>query len=327
MLAGAEVAAVFGLSLLVHELAHAAVARRAGPGVRSITLWLFGGVSELSGPPAAPMVEVRVAVVGPLASLGLAGVLGGGAWVEQQAGAPALVVVAMSWLASVNLVLGGFNLLPGAPLDGGRVLHGMVWRATGDRERAGRVASAAGQVVGGLLAVLGFVLVLRGRWDGLWVMLVGWFLAGTAVSEAAHETLVSRLAGMTAADVMTPDPVVVADWWTVQALVDRLGEPGAPRYRTFPVVDFSGRPMGAVTLDDLARVGPEVRLATAVHRLARPLRAGQLLEPGTPLAAVLDRPGRLLPVVQDDRVVGVITRSDLRRAVVLAELRAGGAGA
>jgi Zn-dependent protease len=326
VIAAALAALALMLSLLAHELAHALVARRSAAGVRRITLWLLGGFSELVEQPKRPGAEIRIAVVGPLVSLGLAGLFGLAAWGSAGFGAPVLVSVVLSWLAAVNLMIGVFNLLPGTPLDGGRVLHGVMWLSIGDRERATRAAASAGQVLGALLAGLGIFLVLTGRWDGLWLALVGWFITGTAAMERAHGVIVGRLEGLTAGDAMTREPAVAADWWTVQALVDRMLGPDAPRHRVLPVVDFSGRPVGVLRLADLAAVPPGERLTTTVRRVARPIPQEFVLEAATPVAQALERipvHGVALVAGVDGRLAGVITGTDLERTVELQALRGG----
>jgi Zn-dependent protease len=324
--AGALGAAALVLSLLAHELGHALVAQRAGLGVRRITLWLLGGVSELAAQPQRPATQVRIALVGPMVSLALAGVFAGAAWGGSELGAPALVTGVFSWLASVNVMLAVFNLLPGTPLDGGRVLFGMIWWAGGDRDRAARTAAQAGQFLGMLLAGIGFLLVLNDRWDGLWLMLVGWFLAGTASAERVHHLYAARLKGQRVADVMTPAPSSAPGWWTVQALVDHLLGPEGPRHRVLPVIDFTGCPTGLLRLTDLAAVDPAVRPVTPVRAVAHPLAAEQLIDSDAPLDQVLDRGltpgGDPLIIQRQGHLVGVITASDLQRAVELSALRA-----
>jgi Zn-dependent protease/CBS domain-containing protein len=324
LLAGAVAAVLFMLSLLAHELAHALVARRAGLGVRSITLWLLGGVSELAAQPDRPGTEIRVAVVGPAVSLALAGAFAGAGMSAAAVAAPEVVVAVLSWLATVNAMLGIFNLLPGTPLDGGRVLHGLIWQRTGSRERATRSAAGAGQFLGALLAGFGLLLVLEGWFDGLWLVLVGWFLAGTAVSERAHGALGERLAGLVAGEVMRRGPYLAPGWWTVRALVDHLLGPAAPADAEFVVVDFEGRPIGWVTLADLAAVPATDRPATAVRAVARPMPADGVVGVDTPVEEVLRRPvgpAGLAVVQPDGRVVGLIAIADLRRAVDLQALR------
>lgn len=323
--AGALGALLLIVSLLAHELAHAFVARRAGLGVRRITLWLLGGVSELEGQPQRPAAEVRIALVGPMVSLGLGVLAGAAAWLAAVLGATALVVATMSWLATVNVMLGVFNLLPGTPLDGGRVLHGLLWWRSGDRERATRTASGAGQFVGVVLAGLGMLLLLNGRWDGLWLMLVGWFLAGTAAAERVQAVVAGQLEGLTAGDVMTRDPQVAPGWWTVAAFVDLLLGEQAPRHRVFPVVDLEGRAVGVVRTADLATVAPAERRNVAVRQVAHAQPAERVVAADTPLERVLAHPlvaGRDLVLVEDaGRLVGLITPSDLTRTVELRALR------
>jgi CBS domain-containing protein len=224
-------------------------------------------------------------------------------------------------------MLGVFNLLPGSPLDGGRVVHGLIWWHTGDRERATRASARAGQILGSLIAGLGIFQVLNGHPDGLWLLLVGGFLTVTAAAERVHGVLAERLQGLRAADVMAREPALAEGWWTVQTLIDRLLGPDGPRHRVFPVIDFSGRPVGVLRLTDLAAVDPAARFTTTVQAVARPLPAEHRLDAETPLEQVLERPiapGRdVLVVEQDGRVVGVITSSDLQRTVELRALRCG----
>jgi Zn-dependent protease len=326
LLAGAAAAVVFALSLLAHEVAHAIVARRAGLGVRSITLWLLGGVSELVDQPERPGTEIRVALVGPLVSIGLAGAFAAGGWAGAAVGAQALLTAVLSWLATVNLMLGIFNLLPGTPLDGGRVLHGLVWRHTGDRERATRRAAGAGQFLGAVVAGMGVLLLVNGRLDGLWLVLVGWFLTGAAAGERVQGIMTERLAGLVAADVMRREPYVAPGWWTVGALVDQLLGPAAPPVEVFPVVDFQGRPIGWLTLADLAATPLDARPATAVRDVVRPLRPDGVVGVDTPAVEVLRRlaePAGLVVTQPDGRAVGVIGADDVRRAVELQALRTG----
>jgi Zn-dependent protease len=325
-LAGGLAALGLGGSLLAHELAHAVVARRAGLGVRRITLWLLGGVSELVGQPSEPGTEVRIALVGPVTSLGLGGLLGAAMVVARDLAVPSAVVATLSWLATMNILLGVFNLLPGTPLDGGRVLHGLLWRHTGNRDRATRAATTSGQVLGALLAGTGILLALHGRLDGLWLLLVGWFLAGSASAERAAAIVAGRLAGLRVADVMSAPPVVASGWWTVQACIDRLLGQAGRGYRQFPVVDMDGRLAGVVSMADLASCPPADRRNIAVRQLARPLSGELVLSLDMPLEQVLHSTsivgsGALAVVVADDHVVGVLTGTDIARAVEINALR------
>lgn len=153
---GLAALAVVG-SVLAHELAHAIIARRTGLGVGRITLSLGGGMSELARRPSGPGAEIRIALIGPVTSLVLAGLFSAATLVAGELGAPAVALATLSWLARINLVLGVFNLLPGTPLDGSQLLHGLLWRHTGDRDSATRATTAAGQFLGALLAKAGIL--------------------------------------------------------------------------------------------------------------------------------------------------------------------------
>jgi Zn-dependent protease/CBS domain-containing protein len=330
-LAGGVGAVALVVSLLTHELAHAMVARRNGLEVRRITLWLLGGVSEFGTQPSRAAVELRVALAGPGVSIALGVALACTGWILSTAGVPALVTATLFWLATVNAVLAVFNLLPGSPLDGGRVLHGLIWLRSGDRRRATRAATGAGQLVGAVLAALGLLMTLNGRWDGLWLVVVGWFLAGSAVGERAYAEIAEELEGLTAADAMTRNPHVAPGWWTVQAFADGLGttrrrDPAVPRHRVFPVVDLQGRATGMVRLEDLIRVPPADRRNLAVRQVAQPLVADQVVAVGELLVRVAGRPlpvnAPLLLVEDDGRLVGVIGATDLATTAALHALRA-----
>lgn len=220
LVAGVVAVAFLG-SVLAHELAHATVARRRGIPVPSITLWLLGGVALLGAEPSRPGDELRVAVAGPATSAAVAVATGAVAWALGATGAPDVVVAGVGWLAVTNGVLAVFNLLPGAPLDGGRILRALAWRRLGDRDRATLVASAAGRFLGTLLMVAGLANVLFGVGFGsLWTALVGWFIVGAAEAEAlAARASIARRRALDAERrariwrVPGPDP----GWWRVPA--------------------------------------------------------------------------------------------------------------
>ena len=175
--AAAVAAVVFLASLLAHELAHAIVARRSGIEVTSVTLWLFGGVASLSREPATPAADLRIAAAGPGTSLALAGLFGATSFAAEAVSAPHIFASVTGWLAGVNLMLGLFNLIPGAPLDGGRVLRAIVWRLRGDRHQAALVATSAGVIVGYGVIGLGLAqFLVAGVIGGLWLVFIGWFL-------------------------------------------------------------------------------------------------------------------------------------------------------
>jgi Zn-dependent protease len=321
-LAAALAAIALVASLLAHELAHSIAAQRSGLRVRHITLWLLGGVSELADPPPNPSTEIRVALVGPVTSLLLGAVCMYAASLGQDFGPPGLAVGTLSWLAVTNLILALFNLLPGTPLDGGRVMHALWWRHTGNRTRATRAASASGRTLGALLAGIGTLLVLTGRLDGLWLALIGWFLAGSAVAEQRTSATSTALHGVHPADVMSTPATVVPARWTMQTMLTRLTE-GGLRHRAYPVTDPDGRPIGLITLPDLARCPHNERATTTVGQLARPLPEERTIAADATLDPLLHHPpraGELIVVRDGDQLAGVISRSDLIRAAEVAGL-------
>ena len=185
---------LFFMSVLAHELSHSVLARHKGIPVQGITLFIFGGVSRLSREPNRPLTEFSVAVVGPITSLLLAGIFGG-VWYLLDASDSTLGVV-LFLLAWANLTLGAFNILPGYPLDGGRVLRAAIWGLTGNRRRGTYVATRAGQAIGGLTVILGVVMgVFGSALDGVWIILVGGFLF--SVATASYRQEISKRTNMT----------------------------------------------------------------------------------------------------------------------------------
>ncbi|MBV9010545.1 MAG: site-2 protease family protein [Pseudonocardiales bacterium] len=182
-------AVVFFVSLLAHEISHALVARRNGLHVQDITLWLFGGVARLSGEARSPGAELRIAGVGPLVSLLLGVVFLVVAALVRAGGYDGLALAGLAWLGGINIALAVFNVIPAAPLDGGRLLRSVIWWRTGDRLTATRWSSRAGQVFGWALVALGLLTFFTGHgFGGLWLALIGWFLVGAATAENRQAT-------------------------------------------------------------------------------------------------------------------------------------------
>jgi Zn-dependent protease len=320
-LAGAVATGLFLGSLLAHELGHAVVARRAGLRVRGITLWLLGGVAQLEDEPASPRDDLRVALVGPAVSLALAVGFGLAAVVLGLVGAPTLAGAVAGWLAVGNLALAVFNLLPAAPLDGGRVLRGLLWRRHGDRTRAAVTAAKAGQLLGGLLIAYGLLGVFTGWGIGtLWTALVGWFLVGAARQEREHTVVRHGLAGLRVADVMIQAPVLAPAWFTVDGF---LRDYVAPRRSTggpaaFALRSFEGQPAGVVTVAALEAVPPHQRHAVRVGDVAVPAWAVTTTRPDEPITGLLDRlqggSGIAVAVLGGD-VVGLVTRAEIVQAI------------
>jgi len=315
-LAGAVGAGLFLASLLAHELGHAVVARRAGLRVRGITLWLLGGVAQLEDEPASPRDELRVAIVGPAVSLALAVGFGLAAVALGIIGSSTVAVVVAGWLAVGNTALALFNLLPAAPLDGGRVLRGLLWRRHGDRARASLTATRAGQLVGGALIVYGLLGTLTGWGIGtLWTVLVGWFLTTAARQERDQAVLRHDLGGLRAGDVMTPAPVTAPAWFTVDAFLRNYVEPW--RLTALPLRTFEGQPAGVVTVAALESVPPQRRHIVRAGDVAIPMSAVLVVAPDQPVTELLGRLGggsAVAAVVANGELLGLITPAELARA-------------
>jgi Zn-dependent protease len=321
-------AVLFFASLLAHEASHTVVAVHNGIRVRGITLWLFGGVSELEGEALSPAADFRIAVVGPLTSLALALVFGTvGILLHSATGTVGLVGSAVGWLAWVNLMLGVFNLMPAAPLDGGRILRAALWHHSGDRVRATTSAARAGEVFGYILVGLGALEFFTVSLFGLWFVFLGLFLLSAARAERNDVVLRSTLATVHVRDLMTPDPVVFPSGMTVAELVDhRLHE---FHFGTFPLVRPDGQLEGLTTLTRVRRVPPDLRAATRLVDTACPLTDVPAAAPDESVPDLLQRmqqapDGRALVIGPDLRLVGILSPSDIARFVQLAVLRSEG---
>ena len=315
-LTGLGAATFFFGSLLAHELSHALVARRNDVEVKGITLWLFGGVAELDEDPSAPGADFRIAAAGPATSLGLAGGFALSAVALQAFEATHLVDVAVGWLAGINLLLGLFNLIPGAPLDGGRLLRAYLWRRHGDRARAAITATRAGAIVGYGLIGVGLLEVLRaGGVGGLWLVLIGWFVLGAARAEEADVVTRNALGGLRVADVMTPAPAVAPGWMTVADFIDR--DLLRSRQSAYPVDDSDGSIVGLVTLAQLRNIATENRGRQRLLDVAVPLGEVATVTPADSLVSLLDRlmPDSASPALVFDgsTLVGIVTATDVTR--------------
>jgi Zn-dependent protease/CBS domain-containing protein len=322
-LGGLTAVVVFFAGLLAHELAHSVVARHRGVDVEDITLWLFGGVSRLRGDAATPHDELRIAMAGPVMSFAISAGFGVLAISIATVDGPPLAVATLGWLALINAILGAFNLAPAAPLDGGRVLHAIVWHRTGDRGRATAVATRAGQGFAYVMIWGGVLLLLLGDLAALWFVVLGWFLLNAARAEATHRLLEGALANVRARDIMTAEPIVVPEDLSIDRLVDEwfLRE----HCSSFPVVDRDGHVRGLVTLQQVRRIDPASRATLCVRDVADPLETVTMCAPDDTMPGLLERlavthGGRVL-VVDGDSVVGIISPTDVQRALDLAALR------
>ncbi|WP_406830790.1 site-2 protease family protein [Pedococcus sp. KACC 23699] len=311
---GAVLAPLFFATLLAHEVAHAVTARHFRIPVHQITLWMLGGLTELEGETPAPRAEALIAAAGPATSLAIGAVCAAGA---RLAPCPELVLAALGRLARVNLLLGLFNLLPGAPLDGGRLLRAVLsWRGH-DRAAAAAKAARAGRVLGMVLVGLGILETLTGGVLGLWTVLVGWFILNGAATER-YAVRAEGLAGLTVRDAMTATPQVFPDRATVEEVLTRLG-PDSARQGFFPLTDVDGTLSGAVTLPMLDAIPADRVASTRLGDVAnrRPLLT---TTPSQDLGTVLlplHLRGGIAIVLDDGHPVGVVTDGDLARVAAI----------
>ncbi len=318
-------AVLFLASLLAHELAHSLVARRNGIEVESIVLWLLGGVAQLRGEAKTPGADFRIAIVGPLTSFGLAigfGLAAGGlAWI----GTGGLPLGVLTYLAATNAMLGVFNLIPAAPLDGGRVLRAALWRWRGNRQTAAVNAARSGRVFGFVMIALGVLQVVTGYgFGGIWLALIGWFVVSAATAEEQQARQGGQMAGVTVGEVMTAVPTILDGDLTVDDFVTQVVL--THRFSTYPLVDSLGRLTGLVTLNRVRAVPPGLRAATRLREIACAPSEVPIARPEEPLVELLERmhgcsDGRAVVVDGDGRVVGLVSPSDVARSLQGADLR------
>ena len=318
-IAGVVSAFVYLASLLAHELAHSIVATRYGVRVDGITLWLFGGVSRFSTESSSPGAQALITFVGPLTSLLLGAVfLLAAAAVGGGRTHPGLVLATLSWLGFINILLGVFNLLPAFPLDGGRILQSLIWRVTGDRLRATRIAARIGMGFAFLLIAYGLLtfFVSFSVVGGIWSVFLGWFLLSAARAEEFGGLIRQALSGVSVAEVMTPSPVQAPDTITVEDALHSYIL--TSRHSTFPTHDAGGRLSGLLTLAALKRVAPDARATTLIREITCPLERVPTARPRDPATNLLDvsdagcNEGRTL-VVDNGQLVGIVSPSDINR--------------
>ncbi len=310
-LTGLLMSLLFFASVLAHELGHAVVALREGVPVRGITLFVFGGVAQIGREPPTAGAEFRIAAAGPLVSLllglGLSGLgllAGNAAW-----GAPAV------YLGRINLVLVGFNLIPGFPLDGGRMLRAALWALGRDFHNATRIASLVGQSVAFLFILGGVFQMFTGQFfNGLWIAFIGWFLHSAAAESWQDVVVRDLLRGMRVEQVMNRDCALVEPDLSLDALVnERILGSGR---RCFFIAGESGL-AGMVTLHNVRAVPREEWAMVSVSQAMTPSANLRRVSPRDDLAGVLERmvaeDVNQLPVVADGRLVGMVTREDLLR--------------
>jgi Zn-dependent protease/CBS domain-containing protein len=315
-LAGAGSALAIFASVLVHELSHSLMARRRGQEVHGITLFIIGGVSDLKAEPRTPGDEFIIAIVGPLTSFAIGAVALAAGQLVPTGDAP--VGAALSYLGAVNIILGAFNLLPGFPLDGGRVLRSIVWEATGDLRRATELASYVGQGMALLLILWGLGRLLSGEvFGGLWIIFIGWFLNGAAEATRMQQVLAEEFAGVRVASVLDPAPPLVSPDTTVQEFVL---EHVMRRGRRAVLVTVGDELRGIASITDVKRVAQPHWATTTLGEIMTPVPL-KTVEPDTDLNTALEllvsSSLNQLPVLDTGRVVGLLSRADVLRYLQL----------
>ncbi len=316
---GITAALLLFVTVLIHELAHALVAKRRGLEVPRITLFIFGGVSHLARQPATAGEEFQIAAAGPITSLGIAVITGGIALLVRNV--DDRLEALFFYLAFVNLLLALFNTLPGFPLDGGRVLRSIAWKKTGNFRKATRIAAGVGEVFGYGLIAIGFFFLLSGSLlDGLWMMFIGWFLLGAAKNETANLQLEGVLKRLTARDVMRTEFPTVVPGYSLQQVVDEHMVGGGERV---VMVALGGAVSGILTVSDIRKVPKEEWRNTPVQRAMTRRDQIVTVEPATPAVDVLmllgERKLNQVPVLEEGRMVGLVTRREILERLQLAE--------
>ena len=313
--AAVATALLFVLSVLGHELSHALVARRFGVQVTGITLFVFGGATAMESEPRRPGEEAWIVAAGPLASLLIGGLL----WLVQLPLDPAGAGGIIGWLAFINVLLGAFNLVPGFPMDGGRLLRALLWRVRGDRYAATRSAATIGQFVAYGLIAVGVLLALNeALLSGIWLGLIGWFLANAAESEVRQMGVERTLHGVRVRDIMEADPPSVSPNESVSELINERMLRG--EHRTFLVRHDDGGLAGLVTLSDVRRVPREqwdaARVTDIMTRFADLATVGPDDEVEAAMKLLQARGVDQLPVLTDGRMVaGLLTRLGVMRLI------------
>lgn len=319
-LAAVVTSLLFFATLVAHELAHALVARSRHVPVRSITLFALGGIAQIEKDAGSARTEFWMGIAGPITSalIGLtcmrfAAELG---W-DVTGEAPGALAAMLGWLGSINVVLAVFNLIPGYPLDGGRVLRAILWGIYGDVDRATRAAAQIGQFVAGAFILVGLFRFFGGAgFAGLWLAFIGWVLLAAARASYDEVAITANLRHVTTADLMADECHIVNGDTTLSRLADEAVRSG---HRCFMVTRDDGRVVGLITPRDVGHVDrrrwPSTRVSDAMH----PLDHLKTVTPTTPATEVLRIMSRedlnQLPVVSGGRLAGVITRTDLLRLI------------
>jgi Zn-dependent protease/predicted transcriptional regulator len=314
---GIASAVILFASILVHELSHSYIAKKNGLPIARITLFFFGGVSEMTEEPQDPGLEVRMAAAGPLMSFLIAAVLGALWYVEELIKAPIPIIATLGYAALINAILGAFNLVPAFPLDGGRVFRGSIWKRSHNLISATRTATRVSEGLSLMMMLGGLVLIIFGDFvDGIWIVVLGWFIKSGAETSLKQTLIGEALTGVSVADIMTKDVLAVPPEITVQQLVSEYFL--VHHHGGYPVVK-NGQVIGLITLQSVRNVPKEKREFETVQQAMIPSERAVIVKPSVNALDAMqsmarNKVGRVL-VVDEGRLVGIATREDIVRTI------------
>jgi Zn-dependent protease/predicted transcriptional regulator len=300
-------------SVVFHELSHSVVAQHYKIPVASITLFVFGGLARIGREPSSAKQEFNIAIAGPISSFLLSGAF---YLVAHDSGNFEMIGATCDWLAKINFVLAAFNLVPGFPLDGGRVFRAIAWGITRDFSKATRIASQSGQLFAYFMIFGGIFTALRGNWfGGLWWVFIGWFLLSAAQESYAQVAIRNTLTGLRASDIMSQDVPTVPRDLSLENYVHEVLRTG----RRCHIVTGNGNPVGLVTLHAVRDVPRDEWSNTSIQAAMRPIDKIKWASPSEPVLGVLERMQaddiNQMPVLDDGHIVGMIARDSILRVL------------
>ena len=304
-------------SVLIHELSHSYIAKKNGLPIGRITLFFFGGVSEMTEEPKDAGLEVRMAAAGPLMSFLIAGVLGALWYLTGLVKAPVAVTATLGYGGLINAVLGIFNLLPAFPLDGGRVFRGSIWKHSKNLISATRTATRVSEGISLLMMLGGFVAIIVGDFvDGIWIIFLGWFIRSGAETSLQQTLVGEALSGVTVGDIMTRDVLTVPGNITIDQLISEYFL--VHRHGGYPVVEGK-QVLGIVTMQCVRSVPKEKRQTTTVKDAMIPCEQVVTVKPSVSALDAMhmmarQNVGRLL-VFDGPQMIGIVTRGDMMRTI------------
>lgn len=310
---GGTMALLLFVSVLFHELSHSLVSKKLGVDVKKISLFIFGGVSQMEEEPDEPKKELKIAFAGPAMSLFQAALFLLLSTVLRNAGIPEVLMAIFVYIYSVNFVLAIFNLIPAFPMDGGRVLRAIIWHFSKNLEKATKIASSIGGMFGYLLIFLGIFLILGGDLiNGIWFLFIGWYIHQTSQSAYQYTIMTNRFNKIHVSEFMTEKVMAVDDHLSVQELVDNYFY--KHKYTTFPVIR-NGEAIGIVNIDSVRKIPKESWSRTAVGSITTPLGDSLVVSPDDTVTTAMEKIlgntiGRVL-VMDHAKLIGIVSKTDM----------------